>query len=174
MKFKPIILACFLLAISFAFQNSAKKYINPFLGLKYDKVIAYDYNGQGGRIIINNGNLSSAIKKVHTLTNNQINKINQVLGDTSTYGGSTFSCFDPHLGLVYYLDNKIIAHVSICLSCNFLSSSIKIPAIEQEHKKIKVGENHSYFAHGFTELGSNEISKLCKELQFSHCKTKYD
>jgi len=101
---------------------------NVFAAIDYDKVIAYSYNGEGGNEIINsNGKLADRIKKQTQLDRSQIIRLTNFLCDRSTYGGETAACFDPHFGIVFYRANEPKAYVSICLDCNYLVSSIKIP-----------------------------------------------
>jgi hypothetical protein len=122
---------------------------NVFRLISYDNVVAYNYNGDAGNEIIDEeGHLSKKIKKKATLTKSQIIWITNVLCEESTYGGPLAACFDPHLGIVFYKKNTPVAHVSICLACNYLSSSIKIPAAES----------------GFSDAGSNKIVDFAKKL----------
>ena len=148
-------------------SKQTKKYINPFDTLKYDKVIAYDYNGSPEMQIVINGKvmpLKERMFKQAELTKEQINKFNKTIGDTKSYGGGTASCFDPHFGIVYFKQNKIVGHISICLGCNFLESIPDIPA-ENSHKTDLCDE---CYANGFSKSGRKNISALVKELQFSH------
>lgn len=145
---------------------------NPFLTLKYDKVIAYDYEGigdssNGGLIVSENGRFHESIKKTTELTSLQIHNFVNYIGDKSTYGNTTAFCFEPHLGIVFYKNKKIVAHLSICLDCNYLISSIEIPATS--YKKIKIGDDYEYDAEGFSKLGRKQLNQLCNELNFSHC-----
>jgi hypothetical protein len=147
-----------------------KKANKPFNKLDYNKVIAYDYEGGKGEgviDIITDGKLAPTVKQQKELTQEQVDGLTNYLGANSTYGGSKAFCFDPHLGIVFYKDNKIVAHISICLECNYLSSSIKIPAAEV--KKIKIGDDFEYPAEGFSKLARQKINSLCKQLNFSHC-----
>lgn len=148
----------------------SKKANRPFNKLDYNKVIAYDYEGGKGEgviDIITDGKLAPTVKQQKELTQEQIDGLTNYLGANSTYGGNKAFCFDPHLGIVFYKDSKVVAHISICLECNYLSSSIKIPATEV--KKIKIGDDYEYPAEGFSKLGRQKINSLCKQLNFSHC-----
>lgn len=148
-------------------QHASINYLtSPFDTLSYDKVVAYDYDGQGGRSIVMDNQLMYR-KKIFMekeLNENQIKKLHRIVNNKKTYGGTKAGCFDPHLGIVYYNQKKIVGHISICLSCNFLSSSMKIPAI-QSHK---VKGSYDFYREGFSKNGRIKISELCKELEFSH------
>lgn len=148
----------------------SKKANTPFNKLDYNKVIAYDYEGGKGEGVINiitNGKLAPTVKQQKELTQEQIDGLTNYLGANTTYGGNKAFCFDPHLGIVFYKDSKVVAHISICLECNYLASSIKIPATEV--KKFKMGDDFEYPAEGFSKLGRQKINALCKQLNFSHC-----
>jgi hypothetical protein len=71
------------------------------------------------------------------------------LCNKSTYGGDVAACFDPHLGIVFYKASKPSAYVSICLDCNYLVSSIKIPG-----------------QAGFSDDGIKKIMDFERELKF--------
>lgn len=125
-----ILFSCLLILTSFIEDNRSE---DPFKSFKYDKVVAYDYNGIGGiRIVDSNGHITGTVRAQTELTKKQFKEINKTLSERSTYGGTTASCFDPHLGIVYYFDNKMVAHISICLECNYLESSFAIPATENK------------------------------------------
>ena len=150
--------------------SASKKANRPFNKLVYNKVIAYDYEGGKGEgviEIITDGKIAPTVKKQKELTQEQVDGLTNYLGANSTYGGTKAFCFDPHLGIVFYKDSKVVAHVSICLECNYLSSSIKIPATEVN--KIKIGDDYEYPAEGFSKSGRQKINSLCKQLTFSHC-----
>ncbi len=141
---------------------------NPFDELKFDKVIAYEY--QGERALLIERCLDKEKEKIHkeiTLTQKQINKLERILTSEKSYGNTTMSCFDPHFAVVYYQKEKIVATVSICLDCNYLVSSEKIPATEL--KMIKISDDYSYPANGFSKLTRKEIYYYIKSLGF----TKY-
>ncbi|MDX2171569.1 MAG: hypothetical protein SFY56_00515 [Bacteroidota bacterium] len=148
-------------------EKAAKKYSNPFDTLKYDKVIAYDYNGSPEMQIVTNGQvipIKNRIFKQSELTKEQLKKFNKTLGNTKSYGEGTAACFDPHFGIVYYNQNKIVGYISVCLSCNYLISFPKIPA-QNSHKTDLCDECYAY---GFSKYGRKNISELVKELNFDH------
>src|SRR5258705_6848046 len=80
---------------------------NVFAPVNYDKVVAYDYNGEGDiNIIDKEGNLAERIKSQKELTKSQIIRFTNTLCDRSTYGGDIAACFNPHLGIVFYKESK--------------------------------------------------------------------
>ena len=91
----------------------------------------------------------------------------RVVGRASTYGGDFAACFDPHLGLVFYKDHQIVGELSVCFECNYLRSSMEIPA--STSTDVKSGS--ATFPHfGFSPSGKAALMGLCNELGFSHCK----
>ncbi len=123
---------------------------NIFATIEYDKVIAYDYNGEGDiEIVDKHGKLAKKIKKQIELNEFQIIRLTNDLCDESSYGEDIAMCFDPHFGIVFYKADKPVGFVSICLECNYLLSSINIP-----------------YATGFSDKGRNRIVDFEKELDF--------
>jgi hypothetical protein len=149
------IIGIFSISIFFTFScnnnNINSKSTNVLSALNYDKVVAYNYDGEdGNEIIDDSGYLSKTVTRQAVLTKNQITNINEFLCDKSTYGGNVAACFEPHLGIVYYKKNKVVCYISICLGCNLLVSSIKIPEASS----------------GFSDVGASKIISLCQELKF--------
>ena len=145
-------------------NKGAKK---PFNKLRYDKVIAYDYDGANGEHIfeiVESGKLVSRIKKQVQLSQIQVDDLTNLLGAPSTYGRGYAFCYEPHFGIVFYLDNKITAHISIAIGCNRLRSSIPILATSKNF--IRIGKGYKYPAEGFSEMGSQKLVSLCKDLKF--------
>jgi hypothetical protein len=141
---------------------------NPFEKLKYDKVVAYEYQGEGGLII--ERCLDKEKQKIHKAINlikKQTAKLEAILTSKKAYGNTTMACFDPHFAVVYYLNGKKVGTISICLDCNYLIASEKIPATEL--KMIKVSDDYSYPAKGFSKNTRKELHKYIKDLGF----TKY-
>lgn len=123
---------------------------NPFQNIAYDSVVAYDYEGSAGKLIVDDSDkLAKTIYKSVVLP--EPKTIAAILGDPASYGGDMAACFDPHLGIVYYKNGKPAHHVSICLSCNSLSSTVTIP-----------------FESGFSESGFKRLFGFCKALGFEH------
>lgn len=141
---------------------------NPFNKLNYDKVIAYEYQGEGGLLIeICLKEEKDKINKTKTLTNKQTEKLETILTSEKGYGNTTMACFDPHFAVIYYLNEKIVGTISICLDCNYLISSEKIPATEL--KMIEISDDYSYPAKGFSKNTRKEIYEYIKGIGF----TKY-
>jgi hypothetical protein len=140
--------------------NTIERNINakpPFNTLKYNKVIAYEYSNSFNSII-EEGNFSKGIASQKELTQNQINELTDYLGDSSTYGGATAACFMPHLGIVFYQNTTVVAHISICLDCNYLNSSIFI-----ESCCLKL-DSRGIALKGFSKIGRRKLNTLCQQL----------
>lgn len=141
----------------------------PFATLKFDKVILYDFSGGksvGTSIIDEKGNLSRTIIKKVVLDEETTKILSKKLESKESYGGGTASCFEPHLGIVYYLKSKPIAHVSICLDCNRLSSSKNIP--NQNQGKTGNDKDAYYLLDGMSNQFRKYLNGLLKKYNFSH------
>jgi len=157
------------LASSFIFFITIARPVKTFSSLKYDKVIIYDYSGSKDyylHIIDEQGRLAKTVTKQATLNTTEINKLSKRLDSKSSYGSGSAACFDPHLGIVYYYKTKIVAHVSVCLDCNALSSSIKIEA--QKQGKIGEGKDAYYTLGGMSKTFRHFLNTLLIKYKFSH------
>lgn len=113
---------------------------NQFPNLDFDYVVAYKMKGREEKVIEKNKlsiNVSNENKK---LDSTQVALLTNILNSKSTYGGISASCFEPHLGFVFYgSSNEILAHTTICLACNSLDSTPNIdegPFSEKGAKRI--------------------------------------
>lgn len=139
----------------------------PFSTLDYEKIIAYDFRGDEEMYdapIDKQGNFIPIIEKQQFLSQEQADNILKALAKKSSYGEASAACFNPHLGLVFFKDNKKINQMSICLDCNGSISEIDIPA--RRHKVFNKGTDDEYSFTGFTPKGKAAIIALCKELTF--------
>jgi hypothetical protein len=147
---------------------------NPFKNLKYDKVVAYDFDGTGDdrSRIVKNGKLHPSTKKLQnkTLTKYQTDSLLNFLADTSTFGGNHAFCFEPRLGIVFYDGKKIVADINICFACNSLLSSVYLPA-EVHHKLIYGGDDYLSVLPqtGFSPIGRKQLKQLCHNLGLGLC-----
>ncbi|MET1259884.1 hypothetical protein ABV409_11090 [Flagellimonas sp. DF-77] len=141
---------------------------NPFETLKYDKVVAYEFQGEGGLLIERClAEENDKIDKTLNLTEKQTKQLEIILTSEKAYGNTTMSCFDPHFAVIYYLNEKVVGTINVCLDCNYLIASEKIPATEL--KMIKISDDFSYPAKGFSKKTRTEINEYIKGLGF----TKY-
>ena len=126
MRFK---ISTLLVTFALASQRQEK---NPFLSLKFDKVIMYDYQplDEDLSLVDDKGQLATTVKSKGRalLDRATIDKLNIKIGDKKSYGRMTAMCFDPHLGIVYCLNGKVIRQVLVCMDCNALRADIEIPA----------------------------------------------
>ncbi|MFL5728690.1 MAG: hypothetical protein ACJ75J_04310 [Cytophagaceae bacterium] len=119
---------------------------NPFLSLQYDSVLIYDFDWRGKQeyfsIVDASDHLAPTVRKSAGLDRKQYAKLNKLLGEKSSFGQSTAACFEPHLGVVYYKAGKPLAYMTICMACNRLEASIRIPAQEQG---VQIAEGLTYY-----------------------------
>lgn len=161
------ILIFFFSAIVFNVQSQTS---NLFTKLKFDKVVMYDFEGGKGHgilsIVDENGKLATTVSKQIQLNKETITQLNTKLESKRSYGCATAACFDPHLGFVYYLKDKIIAHITICLDCNRLYSSIDIKA--QKQCKTGNGKDIYYLCDGMSKSFRQFLINIMKKNKFSH------
>ena len=141
--------------------------IDPFAKLDYDKVVAYEYQPKEEEPIIHEGKLAKKIYATTVLTKEQVKSWNKIITDTATYGGETASCFQPHMGVVYYKGDKVVAHVSVCMACNFLqcSENVVIPA---EHYFFYDYDGEHTPAIGFSRWGRKKLRTFTDQLNFKN------
>lgn len=157
-----IIFLYLLVAITLTAQNR-----NPFSSLQYDRVIFYDFGEEaekGGLIINEEGNFVRNILHQVRLDDATIKTLNAKLGLKKSYGNGTAACFDPHCGFVYFLRNKPVAQISICLGCNRLYSTKKIPA--QKQGKHGKGKEAYYTLNGMSKSFRKYLNGLLIRYKF--------
>lgn len=144
-----------------------KKYKFPF-NIVFDKVIAYDYDGDEEHFntVIKNGKFIPIIDKQAALNKTQVDNIIKTLTSNSTYGGESAACFNPHLGIVFFNESKPVFVVDICLGCNYLTSTVTIPATES-HKRT-LGNGEKFPIYGFSKSGKQKIKDFAKALNLSY------
>jgi hypothetical protein len=171
-----ILLLCIILFTGASVKTAKQDLLlNPFDKLEYDKAIAYDYNGEANHLIVTDEGELIKIDGRHgeifaqkVLSKKQVVTLHRITGDTSSYGGIGAACFDPHLGIVYYFKEKIVGHISICLACNYLESSMEIPASNFKIYYL-ADDSTELTAYGFNKAGSMKLSNFCQSLGFDHC-----
>jgi len=157
----------FLLTLSICSNGQTK---NPFRSLKFDKVIMYDYQpaGEDPELVDKRGQLvtTATIKRQVQLDTTTVNQLNKKLGDKKSYGQVTAMCFNPHLGIVYYLNSKIVRHILICMDCNALRADVDIPAQHQD--KQGQGEKSYYLGDGMSNSFRQFLNGLLIKNNFSN------
>lgn len=142
----------------------------PFDKLDYNKIIAYDFEGEEEAypnvIDERKGKFVPVILRQQFLTQKQADNILSTLTKSSAYGETTAACFQPHFALVFFKDDKKVNQISVCLDCNYLESEIAIPA--QTYKKVNKGTKEEYALIGFSKTGRKAIIDLCTELKFTY------
>lgn len=142
---------------------------NPFLNLRYDRVVFYDFESigeKGAQIFDSKGHaLQNIIKKVE-LNSQTVSALNTRLRDRKSFGAATAFCFDPHCGFVYFYKGKIVSQILVCLECNRLGSDIDIPA--QNQGKQNSGKDAYYLAEGLSKSFRKYLNQLLITHKFSH------
>ncbi len=138
-----------------------------FLDITYDKVVMYEYDGgKGGdmSIVDPNGNFATTLSAQVTLDSATIKELNKRLTDKKSFGGGEAACYEPRLAFVYFLKEKIVAKVDICLHCNRLYSSLNLEA-KKQGKHISEGETY-YMLAGMSNDFKQWMNELIKSKGF--------
>jgi len=161
-----LITLAFLLAFT---GTSIAETKNPFLSLKFDKVIICDFESDGEHdypLVNEKGQLTDIVKKSAQLDALTTSKLVAKLGDKLSYGHGHAECFEPHFGVIFYKAAKVVAEVQICLSCNVLNSTLIIPA--QKQGKAGHGKDIYYNLDGMSKPFRQFINEIIKQYKFSH------
>jgi hypothetical protein len=161
-----------LILIAFHYKVYAQNNNNPFAAMEYDSIVIYDFNPQGesveqSSIIAKKNKLVTTIKNRKTLTHTESSELTDILGLASSYGETTAACYEPHLGIVYYKKGKVLAHLTICMDCNRLVSSMDIPNQKQGRQESANGKVY-YNLNGMSKSLRVHLNKLLNEYKFSH------
>lgn len=131
------------------FTDGANLKDSLFNGLKFNKVIAYFYEGKGQNALIldKNGKLNTTIDKSIVLEETQIKEFINIFSDTTTFSSNIAGCFFPRLGIVFFDGTHPILSISICLECNSYHSSIPLAEFQ-----------------GFSSKGKSDVLNFQKNL----------
>ena len=155
------------------YTNIFSQKTNRFKTLLYDRVVMYDFESEAfdGLIVDSNGVLIKKIKKRVLLDQSTIDAFNHKLAQRSSFGGGFSNCFIPHLGFVYYYRNRIVAHISICMDCYRILSSIPIPG--KKKCQFITGPESFYSAdEGMSRPFRKFLKTLLLKNRFSHIPDK--
>lgn len=137
--------------------------------LKYDKVVFYDYANNGEKnesIVDQDGKYKVHVLKSVVVDPATVRVLTEKLVSRNSYGKGTAFCFDPHCGFVFYLKDRPVCQIEICLACNRLNSSIDIEA--QKQGKQGSGDDVYYLMDGLSKDFRKYINGLLKKYSFSH------
>jgi hypothetical protein len=136
-----------------------------------DSIIFYDFEGtiktENNSIVNNKGTVNYKLvsKSFRLNKSNQI-VFNNSIHQKSSYGKGTASCFDPHLGIVYFSKGKPIYYLNICFSCNVLRANFDIP--NQKQGKQGKGEKAYYLLDGMSKGFRLYLNNLIAKYNFSN------
>ena len=138
----------------------------PFDSLIFDRVVAYDFNEQRRpnrtALELDNQRYAADISQQRALNSDQVEQLLNLLTIPHSYGGITAACFDPRMAIVFYQGTAAKLVIDICLDCNFLRSSIEIPASVANTRPLDDGT--SYPLRGFSSAARKEVITLAAAL----------
>lgn len=170
---------------TFGQTGIVSKTLDDFSKIKYDKVVAFNYNFDSitnkkkpaRPLVINDKNFRFVKKcSVRHLNGEQVNSLFKTLKDTATFGQQYADCFEPRHGIAFLKDEKLVFLIEICFDCGFLESTIPIKAAYQKYYDIDglKDENgkeyfHRRYLKGFSKKGFKAFHDLCKDLGMIYC-----
>ena len=156
--------------------------IDPFLKLDYDEVFIYNFNYDSAKkqrlnleFSVKSFNFNKVNKtSLKKLDSSTVNGIIKTLSDTATYGGQTYACFLPRMGLTFLKDKKTVFNVLICLECNYLESTARIPAMFHYDYKIFPDDATpiTLYNMGFSDKGKQALLEICSSSGLAFCKNE--
>ncbi|HAS40988.1 MAG TPA: hypothetical protein DCS93_10930 [Microscillaceae bacterium] len=143
---------------------------NPFEKLTFTKAVLYQFKS-GPESMFKEGTRDLIpMQDEKVLNMAQAREVITIVGDTSTYGQATASCFIPRHGVIFYdTQNKPVGHITICMGCNFLESFPYISAMHFHSVIEDFGNGQSVRPmKGFSKLGRKRLVAF-----FKKCGLKY-
>lgn len=143
---------------------------NPYAAAPYDSVVIYNFkggNGTNNSIVSEKGRLANHIDKSARLTPAEAKMFIDKLGSKKSFGGGVSPCFIPHFGVVFYKGGKMQDHITICMDCNRLISSVALPA-QQPGPANKEREIYSSENIGMSKSFKLYLNTLITKYQFTH------
>lgn len=142
--------------------------------LKFNKVIAYDFDGitlgDDGEyqesVSIDKNKYSKRVKKQKELNHKEIEKLLIILTSEKYLGGMIALCFDPRLGFIFYDSSEVVNVIDICLDCNLVYGKRHFPPFEPNY--TKTCRIYTGFSTSFNKKGYEGITTLCKDLDFEY------
>ena len=169
MKILYTILFTFLGLNLYSQNIDSSRYSIDIKYFKADSIVFCNFNinpsQKGASIILKYTRIKDKIKKFQ-LDSIQSKDFIQKLNDKFSFGLGTMSCFEPHIGVLFYKDGYINAYIDICLDCNRLNASFKIPAQLQGKQE---SEGYVYYTlDGMSKSFRRFLNELIKPHNFSH------
>lgn len=162
--------------------SNSDSLFDPFLKLDYDEVFIYNFNFDTAKkqrlnleFSVNSFNFNKVNKtSLKKLDSSTVNHIIKILSDTATYGRQTYACFLPRMGLTFLKDKKTVFNVLICLECNYLESTSRIPAMFHSSYKLYPDDSEpiTLYNMGFSDKGKQALLELCSRSGLAYCKYK--
>lgn len=126
-----------------------------YAALKYDSIEAINFMFEFMRQVNDTFPRDSILNR-HHLDATESAQIVKVLDAKRSYDlGFISKCFEPHMIVVFYSKDTIVASCSVCFHCRNSYATIKA--------KDREGETN------LSDFGLNSLNKMCKIFKFSYC-----
>ena len=150
----------FTMALLLSAHSALAGGVQPFPGVKYATVSAYNFNAKQGRPectmpVNEDGSLCSSVKEQgKQLSKTQVQKVLKILNADSSYRRGFAKCFIPHHALVFFnTEGKPVAQVSLCFKCHQL-------LIEPSRPRRR----------SIAQAAQYDLQDLCVELGLKNCR----
>lgn len=166
----------------------ASLYINddslkdPFKELSYDEVFMYNFNYDTAKKQRLNMEFTATNFNFHKVKKTSLRKLDssavvhiiETLTDTATYGAQNYACFLPRMGISFLKTKKPVFNVLICLECNYLESTSKIPAMFHSSYKLYPDDAPpiTLYNMGFSDKGKKALLEICSKSGLGFCKNE--
>lgn len=94
-----------------------------------------------------------------TLLTGQVEGLITFANSRDSFFGSAAACFEPHMGIVFYDGERVVASMSICFACNRMTVSPEGSAYDE----VMDGRI------GFSSTGRVQLQSLSEDMGFSYC-----
>jgi len=151
---------------------------NPFTSIQFSKAVLYQFDCkqyESNRSLFKaNSQKLIPMEDEKVLNALQASEIIAIVGDTNTYGNIIAACFAPHHGVIFYdAKNKPIAHIAICMGCNYLKSSPFIDASLFHSQILMINDEKVVFSKkGFSKLGRKKLANFFKKCGLNYRQVK--
>lgn len=163
-------LAALLLSILSTFNGFSQDSL--FFNQPLDSVVMIEFDwsvkSRIRTIIDSEGKLTVTPTKKVVITPKEQHMLVKALNDKQSFGGGQAGCYEPRLGFLFYRNGAVSGHLTICVTCDYLVSSQKIPAQQQNPMTDEETGEIYYLGMGMSKRLLGKLDKLLEQYQFRY------
>jgi len=131
-----------------------------FPNTDYQKVVAYHFEAKTDSTLVYQDNkLHPTIKKEKELSIEEVRTLLQWVNDKRSYGEQCDSCSVERLGVVFYKEAAVVAHLTFGIACG---KQLAVPVVAAQN--IFIPSRQCYQSYG-----QQHLQQLCQSLGFGQC-----